>query len=115
MNKEKEKILIRTAVEYFDSGEEESKKQRYNSALVLYFKSLIALTDLLLLRKTGNTPSSHTSRFRMCQESFSDIYNLIDKDFPFYQDSYSQLISKELAEVIRDDAQTVAQKLKIKL
>lgn len=115
MNKEKEEILIKTATEYFDSGEEELGKRRYNSALVLYFKSLIALVDLFILRSSGNTPSSHTSRFRICQRDFSEIYNLIDKDFPFYQGSYFQLISKELAEVIRDDAQTVAQKVKIKL
>jgi len=115
MNREKEKILIRAAVEYYSSGEEELRKERYNSALVLYFKCLIALVDLFVLRKTGNTPSSHTSRFRICQSDFPEIYDLIDKDFPFYQDSYSQLMSKELVEVIRDDARTVAEELEIEL
>jgi hypothetical protein len=115
MNNEKIGILVKTAKEYFNSGQEEFAKRRYNSALVLYFKSLVALTDLYLLQKTGETPSSHTSRFMICREKFPEIYNLIDKDFPFYQDSYSHLMSKELVEVIRDDAKTVAQKTEIKL
>jgi len=115
MNSEKEEILIRTAREYFGSGEEEFKKQKYNSALVLYFKCLIALVDLYLLQNTGETPSSHTSRFRVCQEKFPEVYNLIDKDFPFYQDSYSHLMSKELTKIIKNDAETMAKKTKTKL
>jgi len=39
----------------------------------------------------------------------------MDKDFPYYQDSYVQIMSKELAEVIKNDAKTMAEKTKIKL
>jgi len=117
MNEEntKEKILEKTAKEYFDAGEDEFKKERYNSAVVLFFKSLVALIDLYILQKTGNTPSSHTERFRICQDNFSDAYNLLDKDFPFYQDSYVHLMTKELAEVIKDDAKVMARKTKTNL
>ncbi len=112
---EKIKILKQTAKEYFQSADEELKKERYNSSVVLYFKSLISLTDLFILQKTGNTPSSHAKRFRITEEKFMDVYNIIDKDFPFYQDSYFQLMSKELAEVIKNDAQIMAEKTKINL
>lgn len=111
----KEEILINTAKEYFSSGEDELKKDRNNSAVVLFFKCLVSLSDVYILRNTGNTPSSHTSRFRILQDSFPEIYDLVDKDFPFYQDSYVQLMNKELAEVIREDAKLVAEKLEIKL
>ena len=112
---EKRKILEQTAKEYFQSAEEELKKERYNSSVVLYFKSLISLTDLFILQKTGNTPSSHAKRFRIIEEKFPEIYNIIDKDFPFYQDSYFQIMSKELAEVIKNDVQIMAKKTKIEL
>jgi hypothetical protein len=111
----KEKILKKTAIEYFDSAEDEFKKQRYNSALVLYFKSLIALVDLFLFQQTGKTPSSHTDRFRKTERLFPEVYDLIDKDFPFYQDSYVQIITKEVAEVIREDARIMAKKTKVGL
>ena len=42
----KEDILKKTAKEYFSAAEDEFKKSRFNSALVLYFKSLVALIDL---------------------------------------------------------------------
>ncbi len=112
---DKADILEKTAKEYFNAGRDEFDKKRYNSSVVLFFKSLVALVDLYILQKTGNTPSSHTDRFRTTQEKFQEVYDLIDKDFPFYQDSYVQIMTKELAEVIKNDAKTMAEKTKIKL
>jgi|SRR3989344_5129075 len=113
--KEKEQILLESAKEYYKSAETSLKNSQYNSAVVLFFKSLIAFSDLYLLRKTGESPSSHNARFRMLQEITLEVYNLVDKDFPFYQDSYVQRMSKELAEVIKDDARTVAKKMEIEV
>ena len=115
MNDEKEKVLIENAKEYFNSGKEELKKARNNSSVVLFFKCLVALCDLFILKKTGESPSSHTSRFNILREKFPEEYDLIDKDFPFYQDSYIKTMTKELAEVIKEDAETVAKKTEVKL
>ena len=109
----KEEILIKSGKEYFQSGDDEFVKQRYNSAVVLYFKALVSFCDLYVLQKTGNTPSSHNDRFRITKDKFPEVYNLLDKDFPFYQSSYIQIMSKELAEVIKDDAKTMAEKSKV--
>jgi len=111
----KKQILEKTAREYFDSGNDDLKKERYNSALVLFFKCLVALVDIYIYEETGNTPSSHTDRFNILRKKFEEVYDLIDKDFPYYQDSYVQIMSKELAEVIKDDAKTMAEKTKVKL
>ena len=111
----KSKILEKTAREYFDSAGDEFKKGRYNAAVVLFFKSLVSLIDLYILQKTGNTPSSHTERFRITEEKFSDVYDLLDKDFPFYQESYVHIMTKELAEVIKNDVEIMAEKTKIKI
>ena len=115
MNKEKLEILEKTAKEYFYSARDEFNKKRYNSASVLFFKSLVALIDLYILQNKNTTPSSHTERFRICQNNFPEVYNILDKDFPFYQDSYVHIITKELAEVIKEDAQIMAEKTKVKL
>jgi len=111
----KKEVLERTAKEYFSSAREEFAKERYNSSVVLFFKALVALVDLYVLQNTGETPSSHNSRFKITKEKFSDVYDILDKDFPFYQDSYHVLMTKELAEVIREDAEKLAQKTGIKL
>jgi len=112
---EKIKILEKTAKEYFESAKEEFNKSRYNSSVVLYFKSLVALADLFVLQETGETPSSHNERFRVTRDKFPEVYELLDKDFPFYQNSYFQIMSKELAEVIKNDAEIMAGKTKFKL
>ena len=111
----KKEILEKTAREYFSAAEDEFQKQRFNSAVVLYFKSLVALIDLYILQQTNKTPSSHNERFRVTEERFPEVYNLLDKDFPFYQQSYMQIMTKELAEVIKDDVQVMAKKTEIKL
>lgn len=111
----KEEILIKAGKEYFYSGNDEFNKERYNSAVVLYFKALISFSDLYVLQKTGDTPSSHNDRFKITRERFPEVYNLLDKDFPFYPSSYVQIMNKELAEVIKDDAKIVAEKTNIKL
>ena len=111
----KEETLIKAGKEYFYSGNDEFNKERYNSAVVLYFKALISFSDLYVLQKTGDTPSSHSERFRISQVNFPDVYELLDKDFPFYQNSYIQIMTKELAEVIKNDTEIMAEKTKVSL
>jgi hypothetical protein len=108
-------ILEKAGREYFSSGQDELGKGRNNSAVVLFFKALASFSDLFLLQKTGKAPSSHNDRFRKTKDNFSEIYDLLDKDFPFYQESYGKIMSKELAEVIKDDASSVAEKAGVKL
>jgi len=112
---DKEEILIKAGKEYFYSGNDEFNKRRYNSAVVLYFKALISFSDLYVFQETGDTPSSHNDRFKITKERFPEVYNLLDKDFPFYQSSYVQIMSKELVELIKDDAKIMAEKTKTKL
>jgi len=111
----KEEILVKTGKEYFYSASDEFSKGRYNSAVVLYFKALVSFSDLFVLQKTGDTPSSHNDRFNMTRDKFSEVYDLLDKNFPFYQSSYVQIMTRELAEVIKDDAKIMAEKTKTKL
>ena len=111
----KRDVLEQTAREYFSSAQDELGKKRFNSAVVLFFKALVAVADLYILLNTGKAPSSHTGRFKMTKERFPEVYDLLDKDFPFYQDSYVQLMSQETAEVIRDDTKALAGKIKLKL
>jgi len=66
-----------------------------------------------ILEKTGKSPSSHNQRFQITKTNFPEVYNLIDKDFPFYQSSYVNILTKELAEVIKDDAKIMAEKAEI--
>ncbi len=102
---EKEAILIENFNEYYSLGLEAFIKAKYNTATTLFFKAIAALCDLFILRKEGFVPSSHSNRFRVLEEKYSDIYNIADRDFPFYQDSYTKKMDKESAELLKEDAE----------
>ena len=104
---EKEKILKDNFNEYFELGEEAFKERKYNSAVTLFFKSIGAITDLFILKKEGFVPSSHTHRFRILQKKYPEIYDILDRDFPFYQDSYTKKMNKESAELLKKDAERI--------
>lgn len=104
---EKEKILLENFEEYFTLGKEAFDKKKFNSATTLFFKAIAALCDLYILRKEGFVPSSHSARFRVLEEKHPCIYKIADRDFPFYQDSYTQKMGKEAAELLKEDAETI--------
>tara|TARA_Y100000310_G_C20670653_1_gene810084 strand:- start:1521 stop:1859 length:339 start_codon:yes stop_codon:yes gene_type:complete len=101
---EKEKILLENLTEYLETAEEAFEKSKFNSAVTLFFKAISAGADLFLLKKEGSVPSSHANRFRILEEKHAELYDILDKDFPFYQDSYTKKMDKESAEVLKEDA-----------
>lgn len=103
----KERILNENFKEYFELAEQAFKSEKYNSAVTLFFKAMSAAVDLFILKKEGFVPSSHTDRFRIVEQKYSEIYDILDRDFPFYQDSYTNKMDKEAAEVLKKDAQRI--------
>lgn len=110
---EKEKVLIDNFNEYFSIGLEALKKNRFNSATTLFFKAIAALCDLYIFRKEKLIPSSHSKRFNILKEKYPIIYKIVDRDFPFYQDSYTQKMDREAAELLKEDAQHIKEILGI--
>ena len=107
MTDERERILRENLAEYHGLAEEALKERKYNAAVTHFFKAICAAADLFLFRREGIVPSSHTQRFRILQEKYPELYGILDKDFPFYQDSYTKKMGREAAEVFREDAQRI--------
>ncbi len=110
---DRERILLENVNEYLAFGLEAFQKKSYNTATTLFFKTLAALVDLYVLRKEGFVPTSHNHRFRVLQEKFPSIYTVLDRDFPFYQDSYTKKMNKEAAELLKHDIETIKKMLGI--
>lgn len=83
------------------------------SATILTFKLLFAVVDYILLIQRGITPKDHGERFRLVQKWLPDLYEILDKDFPVYQDSYSRTIEKEVCKQIQKHVQAIIEKYKI--
>ncbi|MBW2986773.1 hypothetical protein KY333_05375 [Candidatus Woesearchaeota archaeon] len=108
---EKEEILIENVKEYYSLGTAAFKKEKYNTATTLFFKAIATLCDLYILRKEGIIPSSHTNRFRILEDKYPEIYKIADRDFPFYQDSYTKRMDEETAKLLKEDAETLKKTL----
>ena len=115
MNEELQKILKENSLEYYKNALEAEKRKEYNSAVTLFFKAISSLSDLFVLLKEGKMPSNHIERFRILQFRYPEIYRLIDKDFPFYQDSYKSKLNKETSEMLKEDAKRLFKILNIKI
>ncbi|MEK6855747.1 MAG: hypothetical protein AABX66_01165 [Nanoarchaeota archaeon] len=112
---ETEKILIQNAREYYEIGLDAEKKKNYNSAITLYFKALAVFCDLLILKKIGKIPSSHSERFRILETLDKEIYELVDRDFTFYQNSYRARLGLDACSIIHDDVRRISEKIGIKI
>lgn len=104
---EKELILQENYEEYLEFAEQALEKKKFNAAVTLFFKAIGAAADLLILLKEGKVPSSHTQRFTILKERYPAAYSILDRDFPFYRDSYTKKLSEETAEVLKEDAYLV--------
>lgn len=110
---EREQILLENIAEYYALGVEAMDRKKYNSATTLFFKAIAALCDFAILRKEKAVPSSHSHRFRILEERFPALYAIADRDFPFYQNSYTQKMDEETARLLKEDVESIKKNLGI--
>jgi len=101
------KDLTSNAKEYFENALLAQKKKQYNSSVTLFFKTLSTLSDLYLLINEGRIPSSHSERFRILENKYPKIYEILDKDFPFYQNSYRTKLKLEVSKIFENDCRRI--------
>jgi hypothetical protein len=99
-----EEFLIENIKEFVGEAKEAKLNKAYNSSVTLFFKALAVSCDLYILRKEGFIPKNHTERFEILRAKYKDIYQILNKDFPVYQQSYRLKLGKEYAQVLEKDA-----------
>ena len=103
------KELEDTFLEEYASAKLLLNLSKYKSALVLFSKSLFALTDCVIFNKYKKLPKNHSERFRILEEKEYETYKIIDGVWSRYIDSYSKpavkdsinLLKKAISEVIK--------------
>lgn len=102
-----EDVLKSNINEYFRQAKIAERDRAYNSAVVLYFKAIASLVDLLIYTKEFIAPSNHTERFRILKKRYMDIHSIVDKDFQIYQQSYRIKLTQEHVEVMKNDIKKI--------
>ncbi len=105
--------LIKNIKQILKSADLVYKSQDYTSATMLYFKAFFIALDYIILKEQGNTPKDHTERFRTLETDFPELYEILDRNFPTYRQTYSTTIPKEKCEEIKKDVKQVIEKYKI--
>ena len=109
------KIFIENAKEYYRNAIDAENKREYNTSVTLYFKTISALCDIYIFIKERKLPSNHTERFRILESKYPEIYKIIDKNFPFYQDSYRTKLTKEISLMFKNDTKRLFEILGIRI
>ena len=87
----------------------------YTSATILYFKTLFAVLDYLILLTKGKSPKDHTERFKILQINFPEEYKFLDSHFSIYRDTYSTTIEKEKCDKVKENVERILKKYKISI
>ncbi len=98
-------IITKNFKEYKEIAEYSFNKEKYNSAVTLYYKALVELCDIDLLNKLKVIGANHTERFEMLKTVSPKLFKISSKIFRFYRDSYNKEISQTVAELVKSEVQ----------
>ena len=94
--------IIKTFLEEYLGANDELNKNRYKNSVILFSKALFAVCDIIIYNKLNKLPKNHSERFRILEEYFKEIYEIVDEIFDKYTDSYSKPVLKETCLVIKN-------------
>lgn len=110
-----EELLRDNIKEFVREAKGAKLNKSYNSTVTLFFKALAVISDLYILKNEGLIPKNHTERFQVLKEKHREIYSILNKDFPAYQQSYRLKMGKEYAEVLEKDVEEPIEITKINI
>jgi len=98
-------IIEKNLNEYLEIAEYAFSRKKFNTAVTLYYKALVELCDLELLRKLNKIGANHTERFDLLKEASPSLYDSASKLFRFYRDSYNKEISATVAKLVKEEVE----------
>jgi len=99
--------LQENAREFFESGEDNLKKQRFNAATSDFFKAIVVSCDYLIYSEIKRLPKNHGDRFSILEKYFPTIYEIVSKLFRPYTNSYNLKSTKRQAEKFKEYAKEI--------
>ena len=98
-------IIEKNLKEYLEIAKYSFSKRKFNTAVTLYYKALVELCDLELLKKINTIGATHTERFELLKTVSPQLYRTASKLFRFYRDSYDKEISETIAKLVKEEVE----------
>lgn len=108
-----EKILKENIKKILNSAKLVYNSHDFTSSTILYFKTLFSTYDFIILKNTGKIPKDHSERFRILESKFPNLYNVLDKIFPIYRDTYTTIIPKKTCNEIKENVERIIKEQRI--
>lgn len=88
--------------EFFESGEDNLLKKRFNAATDSYFKAIVTLCDHNLEENQGVMPKNHNDRFELLKINYPNAYTIVSELFSRYRKTYNQKADEEDAKITKE-------------
>jgi len=82
--------------EFYDSGEDDLLKKRFNAATDSYFKAIVTLCDYQLQKNQGIIPKNHNERFDFLKTNYPIVYSVVSDLFSKHRKTYNQQAEENL-------------------
>ena len=102
-----ENVLVDNVRNFAQSADLVYSKKDYTSATILYFKALFCALDYIILQKLGKSPKDHSERFRILESDFPELYEMLDKVYAVYRDTYTARIEREICDKIKENVKSL--------
>ncbi|MCK5449340.1 hypothetical protein KAI32_00575 [Candidatus Pacearchaeota archaeon] len=96
--------LLKNAIEFFESGNDNLAKNRFNVSVSDFFKSIVIFCDYLIYEKIRIIPKNHNHRFNLLETYFEEIHQGVSKLFKTYIQSYNLNMGKSEAQKLKEYA-----------
>ncbi len=98
-------VIQKNFEEYWEIAEYSMSKGKYNAAVILYYKALVEVCDLELLKTVQKIGANHTERFALLEKHSPELYPIASRLFRFYRDSYNKEISETIAKLVKKEVE----------
>ena len=105
--------LVKNVKKFMSSADLLYERRDFTSSCILYFKTLFAVLDYILLITGKGLPKDHTERFNKLKKSFFKLYKNLEKFYPLYRSTYSLSINKEKCKEVRDYVKQLVNEFRI--
>jgi hypothetical protein len=76
---------------------------------------MFSILDYLIMSSGHGMPKDHTERFRTLEAYFPSLYEILDRLYPLYRNTYSASISKADCDSVRKNVYRIIEEQKIQI